>query len=105
MLTGTVRTITIGSYAFEGPYSDASSLQERSGVYVILCRRDGKYYVTDVGESGQVRTRVQTHERENCWIRSCSGTLTYAGHYTNEAARMRIEREIRAQYNPPCGDR
>lgn len=99
-------SITIGRYTFEGPYDNTGPLEDRSGVYAILCFRDGKYYVVDVGESAQVKTRVGNHERKACWMRNCSGTWMVAVYYTahlQSSGRVSVEQEIRAQYNPPCG--
>jgi hypothetical protein len=100
--------ITVGVYSFEGPYEDTSNLEDRSGVYVIFCFRDGKYYVVDVGESAKVKDRVDNHDRSDCWKKNCTGTLMVAVHYTpnlQQAGRMEIEQAIRDQYNPPCGER
>jgi hypothetical protein len=102
-------SITIGEYSFEGPYRSTEMLQDRSGVYVILDKRvDGYYYILDVGESAQVKTRVETHDRKDCWRRNCKGTLYVAVLYTpnlQQPGRSKIEQEIRQQYNPPCGER
>ena len=35
-------TIKIGDYSFEGPYSSPESFEEKSGVYAIHCKREGK---------------------------------------------------------------
>lgn len=99
-------SITIGQYTFEGPYDNTGPLEDRSGVYAILCVRDNKYRVVDVGESAQVKTRVENHERKACWMRNCSGSLMVAVYYTphlQSSGRVSVEQEIRAQYNPPCG--
>lgn len=102
-------SITNGQYEFEGPYNNTSSLQDRSGVYVILDHRaDGKYYILDVGESAQVKTRVEMHDRKDCWERKRLGTLKVAVLYTpnlQQPGRSAIERDIREQYRPPCGER
>jgi hypothetical protein len=42
--------IEIGEYTFEGPFTSEKQLENRSGVYAILCLRDSKYYVIDVGQ-------------------------------------------------------
>ncbi len=99
-------SITVGKYNFDGPYTTASSLEDRSGVYAIHCKRDDKYYLVDVGESATVKTRVENHDRKSCWSRNCTGTVTYAAHYTpnvQQAGRRAIEQEIRDQYDAPCG--
>lgn len=99
-------TITVGRYTFEGPYTDTGLLRDNAGVYAIHCNRDGGYYLVDVGESATVRTRVENHDRKDCWTRNCTGTLTVSVLYTpgqQQAQRMAIEQEIRDQFNPPCG--
>lgn len=102
-------SIRIGKYEFEGPYRDTASLEDRSGVYAILDQRENnRYGLLDVGESSNVKTRVETHDRKDCWERNKKGTIHYAVHYTpglQQAGRMAIEQEIRDQYNPPCGER
>jgi len=98
--------ITIGRYTFEGPYSFSSSLEDKAGVYAILCDAGEEFRVIDVGESAIVRTRVETHDRKDCWTRNCSTSPKYAAHYTpgmQQQGRMRIEQEIRDAYDPPCG--
>ena len=93
-------SITISGYTFEGPYQSKSSLERKSGVYVVLNFDND---VVDVGESGNVRERVEDHEREPCWRRN--GGSKYAAHYTDESKRMTIEKQIRREHNPPCGER
>lgn len=102
-------SITISGYTFEGPFKTTTSLQNRSGVYAILdYRSNGQYYVTDVGESANVRDRVENHDRAACWKRHTQGTLYYAAYYTpslQQPGRREVEQKIRTEYNPPCGVR
>ncbi len=101
--------ITIAGYSFDGPYSSTISLEDRSGVYAILCKKDnGNYGLVDVGESATVKTRVETHGRKPCWSRNCNSTQKFAVLYTphlQQPGRVEIEQKIRAQYNPTCGER
>lgn len=104
---GDTMSIKIGSYTFEGPYSSSSSIEDRSGVYAVLCY-DGasRPFLLDVGESSEVRTRIQNHDRRHCWYQHCNGTIKYAVYYTPHmqgAGRRSIEQEIRDDYEPPCG--
>lgn len=99
-------SIAVGSYTFEGPHTNTDNLQDRSGVYAIHCYRDQAYYLIDVGESAQVKNRIDNHDRKDCWTRNCRGTLTVSVLYTpnlQQAGRQLIEQELRNQYNPPCG--
>jgi hypothetical protein len=99
-------TIKIGKYRFEGPYISPAGLEDRSGVYAILCRAGDELHLVDVGESATVRSRVENHDRKDCWKRECSGELRYAAHYTphlQQSGRREIEQEIRQEYTVPCG--
>ena len=59
--------INIGNYSFEGPYNRTDSLQNRSGIYVILGKNpNGNYHVVDVGESALVKDRIENHDRKPC---------------------------------------
>jgi len=100
-------SITIGRYAFEGPYTSTGYLEDKSGVYAILSSKSGSNSLIDVGESATVKTRVESHDRSDCWRRNSNGRqLAYAVLYTpnlQEAGRRQIEQEIRNQYRIPCG--
>ena len=100
-------SITIGNYSFEGPFGNTADLRNNSGVYAILSRRTvaDPYTMIDIGEAGWIQDRVANHDREDQWSRNNHGTLAVAALYCDEAARMRIERELRAQFNPVCGVR
>lgn len=98
--------IKIGNYNFDGPFNDSSSLRKQSGVYVILGRNTDAetWKVVDIGEAGDVQERVTNHDRSDCWKRQgYQRPLQVAVLYCNERDRMRIEQELRAQFNPPCG--
>lgn len=97
-------------YEAEGPYTSTDKLEDRSGVYTILTRANTneKWTVIDVGESCGLKSRVEGHDRADCWKRHSKGILGCAPYYTpsaQQAGRMQIEQEIRATYNPSCGDR
>lgn len=98
-------SINIGNYHAEGPFSNDNYLQPRSGVYVILGRPNmtASWNVVDVGESENVRARVSNHNRAPCWRGQGHAELGVAAIYADERNRIQIERQIRAQYNPPCG--
>ncbi len=101
-------SITIGSYKFDGPYADTDNLENKSGVYAILCSDNGKYNVIDIGESFEVRNRIENHDRKDCWCRNCSGIIEVAVLYTpnqQQSGRMQIEQELRKKFKPLCGER
>jgi len=76
-------TITFGSHTLEGPYISTDSIENRSGVYVILCKVDDKYDFPDSGESSEVKSRIDNHDNKDYWKRQCQdGTVYYAVKYT-----------------------
>ena len=100
-------SITIGNYPFEGPFADPASLKNASGVYSILTRAttSDRYSVVDIGESAAVRDRVTNHDRQDCWKRNKKQAgLFYAAYYCDEKTRTSVEKRLRGEYNPPCGD-
>lgn len=97
-------SIQIGNYHAEGPFGNVSGLLARSGVYVILGRSaQSNWIVVDIGESGNVNERVGCHDRAPTWGRQGHTQLAVAAIYADERNRMLIERELRLQFNPPCG--
>lgn len=99
--------ITIGNLSFDGPFTGASELLPRSGVYAILGRAaaGSNWIVVDVGESGDVKSRVETHDRKPQWQGAGHAALGVAAYYCDVATRMQVEQALRKQYNPACGDR
>jgi hypothetical protein len=94
-------------YTFEGAWTDAENLRNQGGVYVIWCKSGENWSVLDVGESGEVKDRAMNHGRRDCWTRHCRGTIYYSATYTlglTQDQRRQIERQIRQQENPPCGE-
>jgi len=99
-------SITLKDYTFDGVYASISSIKDISGVYAVLSKNNstGKYSVVDIGESQNIRTRLASHDREVHW-KKCTAIPEFAVFYCNEGERMKIERELRLYFSPPCGDR
>jgi hypothetical protein len=94
------------SYSFEGYYTLVDNLKENQGIYSILDNTDGKYYVKDVGESNNIKERIKTHDRKDCWTKNCKGIICIAVMYTpdkTQEQRCAIESDIRGLYKPVCG--
>jgi hypothetical protein len=92
---------------WEGAFENKESLNHRAGIYMIWCQNDTQWKVLDVGEAEDIRERIDSHDREPCWKRNCSGTIRYAAHYTSAGpdARRKIESQLRTNNNPTCGER
>jgi len=102
--------ITISDYSFDGPFTSPAQLLDRAGVYVVLTRTvtATSYQVVDVGESAQVKTRIESHDRSPCWTRNSQGELSVAVLYTpnaHQSQRMQIEQALRDKFRPVCGIR
>ena len=99
--------IQILKYQFSGPYFSTSSLEDRSGVYIILKPESNSYSVIDVGESAALRSRIENHDRRPCWnLRAGYNNWQIAVYYTPQLqapGRQQIEQELRQAYKPPCG--
>jgi hypothetical protein len=100
--------IRIDTYNFEGPYPSTRYIYDRAGIYAVLSRSLLSYRVLDVGESANLRTRLENHDRSTCWARHKQGSIEFAVLYTpgmSQRGRMQIEQQIRNKFDPPCGDR
>ena len=97
----------------DGPYpiTQADKLKNTPGVYTILCRSSSTssrdtLTLIDVGQSDNVRDRVMSHDRRECWNKNCKGSLEVAATYIkDEQQRLDLEKQIREQCQPPCGER
>ena len=54
-----VMSIKLGKYSFTGPVESIDEIRDRSGVYVIVCKKDNEFFLLDVGESIKLRTRIK----------------------------------------------
>lgn len=106
---GRPAVINIGRYRFEGPAYVKAAIKDAAGVYAVLDDRgnDG-IFVLDVGESGRIRTRIESHDREFCWQRNRRGRICYAAVYmpgSPSERRRAVEEELRRLFSPACGVR
>lgn len=93
-------------YHFDGAYTDPKRLREAAGVYVIWCKADNQWIILDVGESDNVRERLNNHERFDCWEDNCSGTIYYSATYiSDQQERLDLEQRIRNEEDVACGER
>jgi hypothetical protein len=97
--------IKLGKYSFTGPFASIDKIKDRPGIYVIVCKVDGEYFLIDVGESSKLRSRIENYGKKDCWIKNCNGQLTIYAHYTpfiKQKGRIIIEQELRELFNPDC---
>jgi hypothetical protein len=80
-------------------------IPKRSGVYIV---HDEEGNVLDVGESAKVGQRISTHERRTCWRENAVGAVGIHVVWTpgkKKAGRRAVERQLRDEFDPDCGDR
>jgi hypothetical protein len=115
-------SINIGGYDFEGPFNDPDEIKKEIGVYVVICLVDGlPHCILDIGTSeggtptrgisrvvtktGNLKHRLRTHKRRNCWDEKKHGEIGYAVRYIqNTDERLAVEKELQWKFNYPCGD-
>jgi hypothetical protein len=93
------------------PLAEAN-FADRAAIYVIICvAADKTWTVLDVGQSGEVGSRIDAHDRGECWKRNCpSGNIWVCVHrmptstFTKEQ-RLARESAIRTATKPKCGSR
>ena len=108
VFTMKIQGISGKEYIFEGPYASTYLIDNRSGVYAIVDRFNGKYHLLDVGESHEVKNRLDNHDRKDCWLRKKNGVIEYCVYYTpdkQQSGRKEVEQDIRNNYQNLCGER
>lgn len=100
-------TIQIDQWNFDGPFYNTTPVLNRSGAYAILTRPPGTatYRIVDAGESGDLRFRLDNHDRTECWRRNSAGELAVAVLYCDERSRTAVEASLRRKFTPACGIR
>ena len=104
--------VTIGGRTFVCVRLSEADFTDVAAVYVILCvAENGSWAVLDVGQSGQVGSRIDDHNRRACWAKNCANNNVWvcvyrmsSSQYTRQD-REKLEQELRDLYRPPCGKR
>jgi len=105
-------TVNIGGYPFQCVRLAEADFRDVAGVYVILCvAQGGSWTVLDVGQSGELETRFDSHPRKPCWETNCPSKNIWVCVYPMPSdaftKEQRLDREVslRNQYKPPRGER
>lgn len=102
--------VTIYDLPFNCVRLSEADFSDFAAIYVILCvKKGGSWTVIDVGQSGEAGTRIDSHDREECWKQNCPNKniwvciyKTPSTSYTKEKRKV-LEGKIRDFYNPDCG--
>jgi hypothetical protein len=104
--------VTIGGKQFACVPLGQADFSDVAAVYVVLCvAQDGKWTVLDVGQSGKVGSRIESHDRKDCWKQHCPSGNIWVCVYRmltsqySEQVRATLESALRIQYSPECGKR
>jgi len=103
-------SVTIGALPFQCVKLSEADFRDIAAIYVILCvDKDGNWTVLDIGQTGELGERIDTHDRKKCWAEKCPNNNIWvcvykmpSDNYTKQD-RLNLEKKIRNQYNPPCG--
>jgi len=102
--------LTIEGYPFISvPLSDAD-FNDKAAIYVIICvAQNGSWKTLDVGQSGKLGSRIDSHDRKDSWLKRCQNiwVCVYqmpSNKYTKEE-RLRVEKILRQKLSPACGVR
>ena len=95
--------LKVGNHLFDGPFEDFLTLQDKPGVYVIVCYQSPFYSALDCGESNNVKESVMTHRGASTWKHHCkTGSLMVGVLYTADGKL--IEKELRSSIFFLCGN-
>ena len=99
-----MNTLSVSGYTFSGPYDPNKGFTNViAAVYVIV---DDQARVIDVGQTDDLNNRFPNHPRQNCWNYYKTGNISlYILKVGSEQVRRGIESKIRAELNPPCGEK
>jgi hypothetical protein len=86
-------------YKFEGPFSISEEFNAVAGIYLIT---NATGVIIDVGETENLKVRIPSHERRDCWEKN-GGIKLYFHFETNEQGRLKKEKDFREKSNPVCG--
>lgn len=94
--------IQVAGYTFSGPYYHNRRFNQDFGcVYVLV---NNLNQLVDVGQTSSINSRIINHERKMCWIRNgCREMGLYIYTSPDENFRLLLEKLIRTQYRPLCG--
>lgn len=110
-------TVSIAGLAFECVPLGQADFGDEAAVYVILCVSEGGSWqvldvdarVLDVGQTAQLGSRMASHERKPAWQANCPNkniwvaVLRMPSALYSDTDRRELEKRLRQQYSPPCG--
>ncbi len=93
-------TVLIGSWEFEGPFTQAKEILHEPGIYAILSCTESEYELLEIDESESVRATLERHDRFS--IGKTEGSLAAAVYYCADltaALREGLIEEVLREFN------
>jgi len=93
----------ISNLSFSGPYDPDKGFQNTiAAVYAIV---DDSLKVIDIGQTEDLNNRFPNHSRSQNWQNYKTGRLhLYIYRLNKQDERLSLEKKVRTDYNPPCGE-
>ncbi len=85
--------IFFGKVELQGPFSSLEELEDRAGLFAILCVKDEQISLLDVQRAKFVQADVAKILREPTWGDVCTGKIRVAVLYLNDEKEMAQLRE------------
>jgi len=93
------------------PLADAD-FSDIAAIYIIICvASDGSWTIIDIGQSGELGTRIDSHDRQDCWRRKCHNGNIWVCVYPmptktySKQDRLDVEHSLRSKHTNLCGSR
>ncbi|MEI8388809.1 MAG: hypothetical protein WCG23_02880 [bacterium] len=98
------------NYKLQGYFETPSELESYQGVYVVYDKHNGNYKPIDIGESGDIKARITSHDRKQDWHKKANGAICYAIKYLKGCdirIRKEVEQDLRDKFEDGklCGER
>lgn len=88
-------TVFFGKVELQGPFSSLEELENKAGLFAILCIKDEQINLLDVRRAKLVQSDVAKILRDPGWGEACKGKIRVAVLYlTNEQEMEQLKEEI-----------
>jgi hypothetical protein len=87
-------SVNFGRYEFAGPFATLEELEDRPGLYAILCSDDSNYKVLDVRQAKLVQTDFARELKSNSWADFCRNKIRVAVYYSSDWNHLEQIREF-----------
>lgn len=102
--------VTIEGKTFQCVKLSDADFKDIAAIYVIICvDKDGSWTVLDVGQSGELGERMDSHDRKQCWLNNCPNKNVWVCIYPmpskdhSKQDRLDLEGKLRDALKPTCG--